>query len=205
VRLGRALAQAAEAAMTSWKPEVANNFLAEAINILSLPKDLEPFDRTYLFSLAAAHMRWRGELESAIKMGGAALRSAYSIEKPDPVTLARVLLNNGLIYSAAGEARKALENFNSAHNIFLRIYGPSHFYSLDAARSIALVNLKFENTDTARLQIQESLRFAEQTYGSDTLYLAGWLVDYARVLMDASRFEEALPLLKQAEINARTS
>jgi tetratricopeptide (TPR) repeat protein len=206
VRLGRALAQAAEAAMTTWNPKEANQLLAEAINIFSLNENnLDLKDRTYLLALTAAHMRWKGELEDAKKMGEAALRSVHSVDKPDPVILARVLLNNGLIYSAAGEAQKALDHFTSAHNLFVEIYGPSHFYSLDAARQLALKNLNFDNIEVARAQIEEVLRFAEQAYGSETLYFAGWMVDYASVLMDANRYEEALALLKRAELIAGKS
>jgi CHAT domain-containing protein len=199
VLLARALAETAEAAMVVWAPAAANQYLAESIEIFKRQKYLDPVDMVYLQSLVAAQMRWRGDFLNAKLISEEALQSAKNLREPDPVILGRVLLNNGHIYTVVGDKQQALEKYQSAYEILNASLGGRHFYTLDASRNMALAMLSMGDVERAKSLINESMSFAEQAYGKDTLYLAGWMADYARALMDQGRFEDALGLLKRAE------
>lgn len=199
VRLARALAQTSEAAMVVWNPVGAKQYLSESIDIFNSKKDLHPIDFVYLQSLVSAQLRWTGDFLNAKIIGEAALQSAQNLRDPDPIILGRVFLNNGHIYSAVGEQKKALENFKSAYEIFRNSLGVKHFYTLDASRNMALAMLSLGDASAAKSLIDESMNYAADAYGSDTLYLAGWMVDYSRTLMEQSHYEEAIGLLKRAE------
>lgn len=199
VILARVLAETAEAAMVVWAPGAANQYLAESIEIFKQQKKLDPTDMAYLQSLVAAQMRWRGDFLNAKLISEDALQSAQNLSDPDPVILGRVLLNNGHIYTALGDKLQALEKYKSAHAILFNALGPKHFYTLDASRNMALALLSMGEIEQAKALINDSMSFASQAYGSDTLFLAGWMADYARALMDQGRYEDALVLLKKAE------
>lgn len=205
LRLARALALSSEAAMSAWNPEIASQYLGEAIEIFSKQAILQPLDRIHLYSLVASHMRWKGDFEEAKRMGAAALHAASNLQSPDPVVVARVLQNNGLIYNSAGELQTALENFTTAYEMLSKNLGARHLFTLNAEREMSLTNLRLGHEDKALIKINKSLNVAREIFGNDTLYLAGWLVDYAKALMAISRYEEALILLKQGEAIASKS
>ena len=200
VRLARALAQTSEAAMITWNPVEANQTLSESIDIFKLQKDLNPLDLVYVQSLVAAQMRWRGDFLNAKIIGEAALQSIENLSQPNQVMLGRVLINNGITYSAGGDINKALENFQKGYEILKNNLGAKHFYSLNASGEMALTLLSLGKIVEAKLMIDESLSLAREIYGNDTLYLAGWMVNISRTLINQSRYEEALNILKKAEV-----
>lgn len=200
IRLAHALALTSEAAMITWNPVEANQTLAESIDIFKLQKDLKPLDLVFVQSLVAAQMRWRGDFLNAKLIGEAALQTVENLNQPDPVMLGRILVNNGLIYGGGGDTKKALNSFKKAYQIFKNNLGEKHFYTLNASREMTIALLNTENAVEAQSMVDDSMNLASEIYGNDTLYLAGWMVDFSRTLINQSRHEDALTILKRAEV-----